>query len=137
MACPKCGCKETYEYVEDDVLGLPDDQERCAACGHIFFFEDGADEDEDDEMSYELRRATLENARNKAEDAYSISYPLLLNDVTRSVFSAGFDRGWEASLKQDAFHKLGARLSELLDEDQWAECEALLLSAGVTPNEPS
>jgi hypothetical protein len=31
--------------------------------------------------------------------------------------------------------KLGKRLSELLDEDQWAECEALLLSAGVTPNE--
>lgn len=30
--------------------------------------------------------------------------------------------------------KLGARLAELLDEDQWAECEALLLEAGVTPN---
>ncbi len=30
--------------------------------------------------------------------------------------------------------KLGARLAELLDEDQWAECEALLLAAGVTPN---
>ena len=51
MACPKCGCKETYEYVEDDVLGLPDDQERCAACGHIFFFEDGADEDDEDDMT--------------------------------------------------------------------------------------
>ena len=48
MACPKCGCKVTYPYVEDDVVGLPDDQERCAACGHIFYFEDHADEDDDD-----------------------------------------------------------------------------------------
>lgn len=30
--------------------------------------------------------------------------------------------------------RLGARLAELLDEDQWAECEALLLAAGVMPN---
>lgn len=51
MACPKCGCKETYEYVEDDVLGLPDDEERCAACGHIFFFEDGTYEDDDDDTA--------------------------------------------------------------------------------------
>lgn len=51
MACPKCGCKETYEYVEDDVLGLPDDHERCAACGHIFYFEDHADEDDEDGWS--------------------------------------------------------------------------------------
>ena len=51
MACPKCGCKETYESVEDDVLGLPDDHERCAACGHIFYFEDHADEDDEDGWS--------------------------------------------------------------------------------------
>ena len=50
MACPKCGCKETYTYTEDDILGLPDDQERCAACGHIFYFDDHADE-EDDEVT--------------------------------------------------------------------------------------
>ncbi len=31
--------------------------------------------------------------------------------------------------------KLGKRLSEMLDEDQWAECEALLLAAGITPKE--
>jgi len=31
--------------------------------------------------------------------------------------------------------KLGKRLAELLDEDQWAECEALLLAAGITPKE--
>lgn len=135
MACPKCGCKETYAYVEDDFLGLPDDQERCAACGHIFFFEDGTDEDEEFDMSYELRMATLENARNKAEDDYFHSRPFLLN--APKVFGAGFDRGWEASLTQYAFQKLGARLTELLDEDQWAECEALLLAAGVTPNADS
>lgn len=47
MACPRCNCKETYTYVEDDIIGLHDDQERCAACGHIFFFEDHADEEDD------------------------------------------------------------------------------------------
>ena len=61
MACPKCGCKETYEYVEDDILGLPDDQERCSACGHIFYFEDHAEEDdyEDLEELYEERAAIM------------------------------------------------------------------------------
>lgn len=56
MACPKCGCKETYSYVEDDILGIPDDQERCAACGNIFFFEDHADEDDDDFMQNDAQK---------------------------------------------------------------------------------
>lgn len=30
-----------------------------------------------------------------------------------------------------ALQKLGARLAALLDEDQWAECEALLIEAGA------
>lgn len=30
-----------------------------------------------------------------------------------------------------ALQKLGSRLADLLDEDQWAECEALLLEAGA------
>lgn len=34
---------------------------------------------------------------------------------------------------QHPLQKLGARLAELLDEDQFAECEALLLAAGVKP----
>ena len=34
---------------------------------------------------------------------------------------------------QQPLQKLGARLAELLDEDQFAECEALLLAAGVKP----
>ena len=45
-----------------------------------------------------------------------------------------------ASLKTSAgnaaiqLRKLGKRLAELLDEDQWAECEALLIAAGLTHN---
>ena len=35
----------------------------------------------------------------------------------------------------EKLRKLGARLAELLDEDQFAECEALLLAAGVMPEE--
>lgn len=34
---------------------------------------------------------------------------------------------------QPPLQKLGARLAELLDEDQFAECEDLLLAAGVNP----
>lgn len=49
MACPNCGCKETYyyddeyygEYYEDSGL------ERCAACGYIFDVEDALPDDED------------------------------------------------------------------------------------------
>lgn len=36
--------------------------------------------------------------------------------------------GETATLSQP-LQKIGARLAELLDEDQWAECEALLLAA--------
>lgn len=50
MACPKCGCKVTYTYCEDDILGLPGDQERCSYCGHIFYVDDSSeDESEDDD----------------------------------------------------------------------------------------
>ncbi len=46
MACPRCGCKETYHYDDEDA---PDDNwERCAACGVIFDIEDHADEEDDD-----------------------------------------------------------------------------------------
>ena len=48
MACPKCGCKECYQF--DDVDHGDDPYwERCAACGHVFYFDDHADEDDDDE----------------------------------------------------------------------------------------
>lgn len=48
MACPKCGCKVTYWYDSgDDVMPGPDDLERCSACGHIFWIEEAADEDDD------------------------------------------------------------------------------------------
>jgi hypothetical protein len=35
--------------------------------------------------------------------------------------------------RQQPLQKLAARLADLLDEDQFAECEALLLAAGVKP----
>lgn len=49
MACPKCGCKVTYQYDDGDDCGASDERlERCAACGEVFDIEDGADEDEGD-----------------------------------------------------------------------------------------
>ena len=39
---------------------------------------------------------------------------------------------FEANLRP--LQKLAKRLTELLDEDQWAECEALLIAAGMTHN---
>ena len=49
MACPGCGCKETYCYDEgDDMAGGDERLERCAACGLIFDVEDHAPEEDDD-----------------------------------------------------------------------------------------
>jgi hypothetical protein len=46
MACPKCGCKTTYQFDTDED---PDEEwERCAACRHVFHIEDHADEEDDD-----------------------------------------------------------------------------------------
>lgn len=39
----------------------------------------------------------------------------------------GADRELELPPEGHPLHKLGARLTELLDEDQWAACERLLL----------
>ena len=54
MACPKCQCKVTYQYDDDDDVYLGnDDLERCAACGHIFDIHDALDDDDDgDEYVY-------------------------------------------------------------------------------------
>lgn len=49
MACPGCKCRETYPYYEED-WDSDTDMERCAHCGHIFFIELAADDD--DEMEY-------------------------------------------------------------------------------------
>lgn len=49
MACPKCGCKTTYQYDDGDDCGMADDRlERCAACGAVFDVEDHAEEEDDD-----------------------------------------------------------------------------------------
>jgi hypothetical protein len=55
-------------------------------------------------------------------------------DIDWRAETATWASAWKHALRQQQFQKLGARLADLLDEDQWAECEALLLSAGVTPN---
>lgn len=58
MACPKCGCKTTYQYDNGDDFGQSDDRlERCAACGHVFDVEDHADEEEDELMVNGLTKA--------------------------------------------------------------------------------
>lgn len=50
MACPnpECGCKETYQYDDEDFGIGADDMQRCAACGHIFDIDDSADEEDDE-----------------------------------------------------------------------------------------
>lgn len=48
MACPKCGCKTTYTY-DDDEDPQDDRLERCAACGEVFDVEDHAEEDDDED----------------------------------------------------------------------------------------
>jgi hypothetical protein len=53
MACPKCGCKETYQYDDGDDCGMADDSlERCAACGHVFYVDDHLPEDDEPVMNY-------------------------------------------------------------------------------------
>lgn len=52
--------------------------------------------------------------------------------VIRSAI-AKVGAGETANIEQP-LQKLGARLAELLDEDQFAECEALLMEAGVKPS---
>lgn len=49
MACPKCGCKTTYQY-DAGFDGEPatDWLERCAACGEVFDVEDHAEEEDDE-----------------------------------------------------------------------------------------
>jgi hypothetical protein len=50
MACPKCGCKLSYQYDPGDDLEQTDERlERCAACRHVFDIEDHTDEDDDDD----------------------------------------------------------------------------------------
>lgn len=65
----------------------------------------------------------------KSWNAYRI-----MNNENASTPFVLFEEGYKAALAQPQLKRLGARLAEMLDEDQWAECEALLLAAGVTPN---
>lgn len=49
MACPKCGCKVSYQYDSgwDGEQSL-ENLERCAACGEVFDLQDAAEDDDDD-----------------------------------------------------------------------------------------
>lgn len=61
MACPSCGCKETYTYDDEDYP--QDGMERCAACGGIFDIEDHVGEDENmdtDQQSQPTTQQTIE-----------------------------------------------------------------------------
>jgi hypothetical protein len=53
-------------------------------------------------------------------------------DAAADAYEAEYNEAQEAR-RVEKLRKLGARLAELLDEDQFAECEALLLAAGVMP----
>ena len=55
-------------------------------------------------------------------------------DAAADAYEAEYNKAQEAR-RVEKLRKLGARLAELLDEDQFAECEALLLAAGVMPEE--
>lgn len=55
-------------------------------------------------------------------------------DAAADAYEAEYNEAQEAR-RVEKLRKLGARLAELLDEDQFAECEALLLAAGVMPEE--
>ncbi len=61
MACPKCGCKETYQYdhMEDCMIVADERFERCAACGNVFDIEDAAEEDDDEERGHQVCRMLL------------------------------------------------------------------------------
>lgn len=50
MACPTCGCKETYHYCGFDDTDDPGDErlECCAACGLVFDVDEHAGEDDED-----------------------------------------------------------------------------------------
>lgn len=48
MACPKCGCKVTYQYDDDwEFCSVEPEDERCANCGHIFWIEDSLPEEDE------------------------------------------------------------------------------------------
>ncbi len=48
MACPKCGCKETYQHNDsDEEFGTDaEDMQICSACGSVFYLEDELPEDD-------------------------------------------------------------------------------------------
>lgn len=48
MACPACGCKECYQFDDEDEP-TDDRLERCSACGLVFDIDDHTPEDDDEQ----------------------------------------------------------------------------------------
>ncbi len=65
MACPACGCKETYQYNDGEDYDLGDELIRCAACGAIFELDDEAPEEDDDLASPPKRRVKCAGGRTE------------------------------------------------------------------------
>ncbi len=57
MACPKCNCRVTHYYSDDwDMDNGDSGMERCANCGHIFYDEYTADDEDYFEDCTETQR---------------------------------------------------------------------------------
>lgn len=107
MACPACGCKETYGFYdeEDDFRTVPDPgYERCAACGAIFDIEDHAPEDDDAEIPPADQQHSMTNTTRPAEETHgngevrvagATVYVLNVDGVNRwsAQVQPGFDDG--------------------------------------------
>ena len=82
-------------------------------------------------------RRQLDELRDEVEyhrtDAKKWALQALKFDKRQPIETAPKVGAGGTAIDQPPLQKLGARLAELLDEDQFAECEALLLAAGVKP----
>ena len=88
-----------------------------------------------DEISYH-RSDSMKWANKCGELTAALKF--LLNapqdpDAVDNAFAVLKVGAGETANRQEPLQKLAARLADLLDEDQFAECEALLLAAGVKP----
>lgn len=77
MACPKCECKTTYAYYEDDI-DSDTDMERCAYCWHIFYLDDALYEDEVHSLSALLGAGGMKMV--KVQNSYTINGEVVTKD---------------------------------------------------------
>lgn len=86
MACPACGCNETYQYNDGEDYDLGDELIRCAACGAIFELED--ETPEVDELHPLAGLHINQGSMDAAADAYEAEY----NAVHNATELTGADR---------------------------------------------